>query len=112
MLPPTPTEWLTTSDSWPSAWWRLASRYISRSPRESSFWLVPGWGTQLLPLQARLNDATGIETGPLKVVFALFAQSTWNRQRLSELVPKFRTGLASPGGGGFVPSTSPGSRPP
>src|SRR5438876_8025306 len=42
-LLPAVTEWLTTSDSW-SPKFRYASRNISRSPRESSCCVVPGWG--------------------------------------------------------------------
>src|SRR3954468_16486223 len=96
---PTSTEWFTTRDSWPSAKRRYASRYINRSPSESSFWVVFGWGTQFEPLHARLNAATGTDVGPVSVVFAGVAQSTWNRHTLRELVPKEMSGFRSPADG-------------
>ena len=109
---PAVTEWLTTSDSW-SPKFRYARRYISRSASESSFWVTPGCGMHVPPpLHAALNEATGIDVGPLNVVLAEFDQSTWNFQRFSAFVPKFRNGFGAPAGGGVVPSRSDGSRPP
>src|SRR5256884_458359 len=67
-LLPAVTEWLTTSDSW-SPKFRYASRNISRSPRESSCCIVPGWGMHVPRPQASLKDATGIAVGPVKVEF-------------------------------------------
>src|SRR5260370_30489204 len=57
-LDPAATEWLTTIAAW-SLKTRYASRYISRSPSESSFWLL-GCGMQVLPLHAMLNGAIAI----------------------------------------------------
>src|SRR5258706_9318785 len=85
---------------------------MRRSPSESSFWAVPGWGTQLPPLQARANEATERLTGPLREVFAGVVQSTWNRHRLSEFAPMLSIGFGAPAGGGVAPSRSPGSRDP
>src|SRR5437870_5062485 len=48
-LPPvllTLTVWVTTRDSW-SPKFRYSRRFMRRSDRVSSRWLVPGWGTQL-----------------------------------------------------------------
>src|SRR5947207_7262179 len=67
---------------------------------------------QAPPLQARLNAATGMFAGPVSVVLALFAQSTWNFQRFSEFDPKFMMKLGDPAGGALLPSRSDGRRPP
>src|SRR5262249_44970034 len=88
LLPLTLTEWLTTRDSFVPKL-RYANRYIKRSPSESSDSLVPGCGMQLPPLQASVKAATDTLVGPENDELAGFAKSTWNFQRLSELVPKF-----------------------
>src|SRR3954454_244017 len=64
------------------------------------------------PLHAALKGATAIDVGPVNVVLAEFDQSTWNFHRFSEFTPKFRNGFGAPAGGGVVPSTSDGRRPP
>src|SRR5262245_62500940 len=93
---PAVTLWFTTSDSW-SPKLRYASRYISRSASESSRWLVPACGMHVPPpLHAGENDATGTSAGPVKVVFVGVAQSTWNVQSWSTLVPKLSTKLGEP----------------
>ena len=50
--------------------------------------------------------------GPVSVVFAVLAQSTWNFQRFSEFVPKFSMTFGAPAGGAVEPSRSDGSTPP
>jgi hypothetical protein len=72
------TEWLTTSASW-SPKFRYASRYISRSPSESSFVDVPDCGMHV-PVEAHTRVNVGTETvdGPVKVLLAGVVQSTWN----------------------------------
>src|ERR1044071_9264494 len=110
LLPLTFTLWLTTSVSVPPRL-RYASRYISRSPRESSFSRVPGCGTQAPPPHAGENAATAIVVGPVNVAFAGAAKSTWNFHSRSELVPKFSRWLGEPAGGGeATPSRSAGNR--
>src|SRR3954470_7386956 len=79
----------TTSDSW-SPKFRYAKRYISRSASESSCCVVPDCGMHVPPPQAGENDATGIVAGPVNVVLAGVAQSTWNFQSNRLLVPKLR----------------------
>ena len=75
--------------------------------------LVPGCGIQAPPPeQAALNEATGILVGPVKVVFAELAKSTWNFHRLREFAPKFMKKLGEPAGGNVLPSKSEGSKPP
>src|SRR5512140_677544 len=87
LLPvPTRTECVTTSLSTPPML-RYASLNISRSASESSCCRVSTWGTQVPPLQADVYAATGMVNGPVSVVLAVFAQSTWNRHRLSRFVP-------------------------
>src|SRR4029077_8011541 len=106
------TDWLTTSDSW-SPKFRYASRYIRRSASESSCWFVSDCGMHVPPPpQAALKDATGMLMGPVNVVFAGVAQSTWNFQRFSLFAPKFKMSLGAPAGGSVAPSRSDGSRPP
>src|SRR2546421_12018808 len=91
---------------------------MSRSASESSWLLVPPCAMQVPPLQAVEKDGTATEL-PANVEFAEFAKSTWNFQRLSELVPKFAKTFGAPAGGASVdpvaavaPSRSDGSRPP
>src|SRR3954452_23973492 len=84
---PAVTEWLTTSDSW-SPKLRYPSRYMSRSPSESSCCVVPACGTHVPPAHAGANGATGIWAAAVIVVFAVFAQSTWNFQKSSAFVEK------------------------
>ena len=75
--------------------------------------LVPGCGIQAPPPeQAALKAATAIFVGPVKVVLAELAKSTWNFHKLSELAPKFMKKLGEPAGGSVLPSRSEGSRPP
>src|ERR1035437_9026064 len=84
---------------------------MSRSARESSLFDVPGCGIQVPPPeQAALNAATGMFVGPVKVVLAEVAKSTWNFQRLSEFDPKFMKKSGELAGGAVVPSRSDGSR--
>src|SRR5260370_9330250 len=64
------------------------------------------------PLHAAVKAATGIFVGPVKVEFPGIAKSTWNFQRLSEFVPKFRKKFGEPGGGAIDPSRSDGNSPP
>ena len=64
------------------------------------------------PLHASLKAATGMLFGPVSVVLAGVAQSTWNFQRFSEFVPKFSMKLGAPAGGGVNPSRSEGNTPP
>src|SRR5947208_15042990 len=89
-----------------------ANRYIKRSPSESSFSFVPDCCTHAPPPHASLNGATAIFVGPLNVEFPVFAKSTWNFQRFSEFVPKFRKNSFEPLGGTVAPSKSAGSNPP
>src|SRR5437868_13463856 len=83
---------------------------MSRSASESSCCVVPACGMHAPPLHAGENDATGIEVGPESVVFAGFAQSTWNFQSWRLLVAKLRTKFGEPLGGAVDPSRSDGSR--
>ena len=62
---------------------------MRRSPSDSSCWCTPGCSTQLPPPQAGVKALTAMLVGPLSVVFALFAQSTWNFHRFSAFEPKF-----------------------
>src|SRR4051812_17750682 len=61
---------------------RYASRYIRRSPSESSFAPPEGCLMQFVPPHASVNDGTLVTftpvVPPLNVEFAGFAQSTWN----------------------------------
>src|SRR5207302_2282572 len=75
-LVPAVTEWFTTSDSEVPKL-RYASRYISRSARESSCWVVFSCGIHVPPPpQAALKAATEIAVGPVNVEFAGVVQST------------------------------------
>src|SRR4051812_22398759 len=85
---------------------------MSRSAKESSWLLVPGCAMQVPPAHASANAFTAMVVGPVRVVFALLAKSTWKRHRLSELEPKFRKGAGAPAGGAVAPSRSGGSTPP
>src|SRR6186713_2183442 len=85
---------------------------MRRSASESSLMFEPDCGTHAPPEHAGVNDATGMLTGPVSVVFAVFAQSTWKRQRFSEFVPKFTRKFGVPAGGAVEPSRSDGSTPP
>src|SRR5438067_5725411 len=89
---------------------------MSRSARESSWFVVPGWAMQVPPLHAVVNAGTATEV-EASVEFAEFAKSTWNVQRLSVLVPKLAKTLGAPIGGArlepdapVAPSRSDGSR--
>src|SRR5216684_3838263 len=64
------------------------------------------------PPQASLNVATARLVGPVNVELFVFVKSTWNFQRLSEFVPKFRKNSFEPAGGAVAPSRSAGSNPP
>ncbi len=64
------------------------------------------------PPQAALNAATGMLVGPVNVVLAGFAQSTWKLHRLSELVPKLSMKFGEPAGGAVALSRSAGRTPP
>ena len=83
------TEWLTTIAAW-SLKTRYASRYISRSPSESSFWLL-GWAIQVPPPHASPNRATGISGVAWVSVAAPNAKFglNWYRRRLLK-VSKFK----------------------
>src|SRR5438309_10268907 len=98
---PAVTLWFTTSDSW-SPKFRYARRYMSRSPRESSFCVVPDCGTHAPPpLHAGENAATpATEVGPRIHELLMFAQSTWSLQSRRLLDPKLRKNPGSPAGGG------------
>ena len=60
---------------------------MSRSASESSRCVVLGWGMQVPPPQAGEKAAVVILVGPVKVELAVLAQSTWNFQRFSPLLP-------------------------
>ena len=60
---------------------------MSRSARESSLWVVPGWVMQVPPLQASVKGAPLILTGPVRLEAAGLAQSTWNFQRFRPFRP-------------------------
>ena len=64
------------------------------------------------PEQAALKAATGMLVGPVKVVLAELAKSTWNFHRFSEFAPKFMKKFGEPAGGAVMPSRSDGSKPP
>src|SRR5712692_10805554 len=85
---------------------------MRRSARESSVVLVPDCGMQAPPPHASVKAATGMLRGPVRVVFAEFAKSTWNFHSLSELEPKLRKNSGEPAGGAVAPSRSAGSTPP
>src|SRR5919204_116224 len=82
---PAVTAWSTTSDSW-SPKFRYASRYMSRSASESSFWLVPDCGTHVPPPHASPYEATVMLVGPVNLEFPGVVQSTWNFQLTRLLV--------------------------
>src|SRR5689334_14073501 len=65
-LLPATTEWFTISTSFVPRL-RYARRYIRRSARESSWFVVPDCGTHVPPLHSGVNDATGIAVGPVNV---------------------------------------------
>src|SRR5712672_3059859 len=102
-------EWLTTSASCASANLRYANRYISRSPNISSLLVVPGCETQPR-LQPCVKAVTGRAVGPVNVVFAGTAKSTWNFHKLSLLAPKSTKNPGSPEEGWIVPSRSTGNK--
>src|SRR5215469_13915221 len=101
-----------TSASW-SPKFRYASRYMSRSPSESSCCDVPDCGMQvpLLP-QASLKEFTASVLGPVNVELAGVVKSTWNWNAASvfALAPSERSVLGSPAGGSMLPSRSAGRR--
>src|SRR5260370_2145267 len=85
---------------------------MGRSGSESSLFEVRGCAMQAPPPQASVKGATGMLMGPVKVVLAEFAKSTWNFHSLSELEPKLRKNSGEPTGGAVAPSRSAGSTPP
>src|ERR1700687_6112505 len=87
LVPPVFTVWFTTRDSVPARL-RYANRYITRSASESNLFFVLGCGTQVPPPQASVKLATASGVGPVSVVLAGFAKSTWNFHTCSELLPK------------------------
>src|SRR6476661_8222505 len=105
------TLWATRSDSW-SPKFRYARRYMSRSPSESSFWVVFGCGTHVPPPQACVNAATLNCCGPFSVELAGVGQSTWNFHSCRLLLAMAMTKFGEPPGGGDGPSTFDGNRVP
>src|SRR6185437_16081362 len=72
------TDVFTSSDSYfPKL--RYDSRYISRSPSESSCCDVPGCGTHVLPPHAWRIVPSGTLTD-VNVELLMLFQSTWNRE--------------------------------
>src|SRR3954453_15742246 len=67
---------------------------------------------QAPPAHPMLNALTGRLVGPVSVVFAVFAQSTWNFHTFRLFVPNSRREFGSPAGGSVLPSTSDTSSPP
>jgi hypothetical protein len=113
------TEWLVTRASW-SPKFRYASRYIIRSPRESTFCVVPGWGMQSVgrdpPVQVTsVKGVTEMAVGPVRVELLGVAKSTWNFQRFREFSvdsSKPRMYSFEPVGGAVAPSRFAARRPP
>jgi len=64
------------------------------------------------PPHAAVKAATGTTAGPVKVLLAGVAKSTWNFHRFSAFEPKFTTYSGEPAGGAMDPSRSEASRPP
>src|SRR5262249_1827993 len=63
------------------------------------------------PRHASVNPVTGITVGPVNVLLAGVAKSTWNLNRLSELVVAMSTKkFRDPAGGAVLPSRSEGRR--
>src|SRR5204863_4240701 len=87
-VPPPVTEWLTVSD-WYAPKLRYASRYMRRSPSESSFCDVPSCGMHVLPPHACEKAAVASDPPEVSVELLMFPKSTWNFHRLRELLPKF-----------------------
>src|SRR5262245_26307739 len=107
------TEWLATRDAW-SPKFRYASRYIRRSPRESSFCVVPGCGMQSCVVrQGDVNGATpAIEIGPTNVELFVLAKSTciFHSCRAFEAGSMLMRKFGEPAGGAVAPSRSDGRR--
>src|SRR5690242_613687 len=83
---------------------------MSRSPNESSWFVVPGCGTHTPPPQARLNAATpGTAIGPVNVPVPA-PQLTANLQKLTAVDVMLIRRFGEPAGGNVVPSRSAGSR--
>src|SRR6266849_5136771 len=87
LLDPTPTVWLATSDSWPSAKRRYCRRFIRRSLMASRPWLVAGCWTQLrnpLPMFQKYVATSRLKLGALVAVpyveFRSVLKSTWHFQ--------------------------------
>ena len=75
------TECVITNDSWVPKL-RYGIRNISRSPKESSCWLVPPWGMQVRAGEhAGVNPATLIVVGPVNLELLGVTKSTWNLNR-------------------------------
>ena len=75
------TECVTTSDSWVPKL-RYGIRNISRSPKESSRWVVPPCGIQVkVGEHAGVNAGTVIVLGPVNRELLGVTKSTWNLKR-------------------------------
>src|SRR6266481_1917298 len=61
---------------------------------------------QAAPLQASLKAATEVVIGPVRVLFAGAAKSTWKRHTFRILDPKLTKYGSVPAGGAVVPSIS------
>src|ERR1700674_1701394 len=95
---------------------RYTSRYINRSPRPSSKSLPDvGCRTQYpVALHNGVKAATGINVGPVKVVFAGVVKSTWNLNISRLALPEGSSSmkkLGVPAAGGVAPSRSEGNSP-
>src|SRR5215471_12311406 len=111
--PDVSTVWLATSDAW-SPKLRYASRYISRSPSESSFSVVPGCGMQSCVVRhGDVNGATpAIEVGPTSVELLVLPKSTciFHRFKAPDAGSTLMRKFGEPAGGAVAPSWSDGSR--
>ena len=83
---------------------------MRRSPRASSFCVVPGWGMQSWVVgQGAVNAATPeIDVGPVKVELLGVVKSAWNFQRFNapELGSISMKNSGEPAGGAVAPSKS------
>src|SRR5215472_4572334 len=81
---------------------------MSRSPSESSCWLVPDCGMHVPPPQASLNALVARLVGPVSVELAGVVKWTWNWKAASvlALAPRDRTLFRSPAGGWVLLSRS------
>ena len=81
---------------------------MGRSPRASSFWVVPGCTTQERKQRA-VKFATGRVVGPVKLELEGVVKSTWNFHNWTTYLAKVAKKAGSPAAGWMVPSISEGS---